>query len=72
MLFRDAQGVNFGKIYAKQIFNPTNMSDARNTITGMKKDYLLSKDKYSIPTERFAEESMQNKSQYLAGVFKTS
>lgn len=46
MLFRDANGVNFGKIYAKQIFNPPNPVQAKDQISGLRKDYVLSKTPY--------------------------
>lgn len=57
MLFRDAQGVNFGKIYAKQIFNPPSFAQARDTITGMGKDYILSKNPYEGTGKTSKEET---------------
>ncbi len=34
MLFKDADGTPFSKVYAKQVFAPTNMHEARRTIVG--------------------------------------
>lgn len=46
MLFRNAEGVNFGKLYAKQVFNPSATTQARNTISNTGKDYCLSQCPY--------------------------
>lgn len=67
MLFRDANGVNFGKIYAKQVFAPTDSTQAKKNITGKGKDYLLSKDRYSDPHVESTEESRLTKSRFTSG-----
>lgn len=72
MLFRDAQGVNFGKIYAKQIFNPPAFAEARKTITGEGKDYVLSKGPYQISGQTSLQETVKSKQNFLAGDFKRS
>ena len=72
MLFRDAQGVNFGKLYAKQIFAPPAPTQARDDISGHGKDYILSKNPYGLTATASLEQSMMEKSKYLHGEFKKS
>jgi hypothetical protein len=46
MLFRDANGVNFGKLYAQSVFQPSSTFQARSQISGRGKDYLMSKSPF--------------------------
>ena len=72
MLFRDAQGVNFGKLYAKQIFNPAAPTMAKDSISGHGKDYIISRNPYEVTGAHSMEESMNSKSRYVGGEFKKS
>jgi len=67
MLFRDAQGVNFGKLYAKQIFAPPAITNAKDTISGHGKDYIISRNPYEVTAVTSLEESMDTKSRFVAG-----
>ena len=67
MLFRDANGVNFGKIYAKQVFAPTSSTQARESITNKGKDCLNSGENYSSAHAASTQESQLQKSRYTTG-----
>lgn len=67
MLFRDANGVNFGKIYAKQVFAPASGSQARESITNKGKDCLMSRENYSSAHADSTQESQLQKSRYTTG-----
>ena len=60
MLFKDADGTPFSKVYAKQVFAPANMHEARRTIIG-KFEKIQDSEPYDISRALSKDDKLMSK-----------